>query len=171
MSEEKTAKNLMEQPHIDKVVLTVGGTGEDLEKGIKLLNIITNRTPAEQLTQKRIASLGVRPGLKVGGVVTVRQGKHELLKRLLESFDNELKAKQVSENSFSFGIQEYIEIPGVEYQRDIGIRGLEVTVTFKKPGKRVKLKKVKRGKLPRKQRVSKEEIIKFMEQNFNTTFK
>ncbi|MFB6246749.1 MAG: 50S ribosomal protein L5 [Candidatus Pacearchaeota archaeon] len=170
MSEQK-AKNVMEQPHIDKVVLTVGGTGEDLEKGIKLLKVIANRTPAEQITQKRISALGVRPGLKVGGVVTVRQGKHELLQRLLEAVDKTLKAKQVSENSFSFGISEYIEIPGVEYQRDIGIRGLEVTVTFKKPGRRVKLKKPKKGKLPRKQRVSKEEIIKFMEYNFDVNFK
>lgn len=168
---EQKTKNPMEKPFIEKVVLTVGGTGDDLEKGIKLLSIITNRKPAEQITQKRIASLGVRPGLKVGGVVTLRKGKEELLQRLLESVDNTLKKKQASENTLSFGISEYIEIPGVEYQREIGIRGLEVTVTFKKPGRRVKLKKPKRGKLPKKQKVSREEVIKFMEDKFKVNFK
>ncbi len=89
---------------------------------------------------------------------------------MLAAENNTLKRKQISENTFSFGIKEYIEIPGVEYQRDIGIRGLDVTVTFKKSGKRVKLKKIKKGKFPKRQRVSKEEIIKFMEEKFNTKF-
>jgi len=89
---------------------------------------------------------------------------------MLTAENNTLRKSQVSENTFSFGVKEYIEIPGVEYQRDIGIRGFDVTVTFKKAGRRVKLKRVKRGKLPQKQRVSGEEIIKFMEDNFQTRF-
>ena len=76
----------------------------------------------------------------------------------------------MSENNFSFGIEEYIEIPGIEYQRDIGIRGLDVTVVFKRDGRRVRLKKIKRGKIPARQKISKEEIIKFMEENFQTKF-
>lgn len=161
----------MKDPIIEKVVLNVGGTGDDLEKGIKLLRAITDRKPAEQITAKRIPSLGVRPGLKVGGTVTIRKGKEELLGRLLQAADNSLKKKQVSENTLSFGISEYIEIPGVEYMREIGIRGLDVTVTFSRPGKRIKLKKAKRGKIPKRQRTTKDEIIKFMEDKFGTTFK
>ena len=82
-----------------------------------------------------------------------------------------LKTKQISENNFSFGIKEYIEIPGVEYQRDLGIIGLDVTVVFKRIGRRVGIRKVKRGKIPAKQRITPEEIIKFMEDNFQTVFK
>src|SRR3989338_6029054 len=48
--------------------------------------------------------------------------------------------------------------------------GLEVTVVFRRFGKRVSLKKIKRGKASKKQMVSKEEIIKFMEDNFQTKF-
>jgi len=58
----------------------------------------------------------------------------------------------------------------MEYQRDIGIRGFDFTVTFKKAGRRVKLKRIKKGRLPQRQKVSKEEIIKFMEKKFNTKF-
>ena len=49
--------------------------------------------------------------------------------------------------------------------------GLDVTVVFKRAGRRVKLRKMKRGKIPAKQRISREEIIKFMEENFNTEFR
>ena len=89
---------------------------------------------------------------------------------MLATVDNVLKKKQVSENNFSFGIKEYIEIPGVEYQRDIGIIGFDVTVVFKRAGRRVKLRKIKKGKIPSRQRITKEEIIKFMEDNFGTKF-
>jgi len=48
--------------------------------------------------------------------------------------------------------------------------GLDVTVVFIRSGRRVKLKKVKKGKFPQRQMISKEEIIKFMEEKFNTNF-
>ena len=75
---------------------------------------------------------------------------------------------KISENHFSFGIPEYIEIPGEEYDREIGMLGFKVTVVFKRRGKRVQKKKIKQGKLPKKQKVTKEEIIKFMEDKFDT---
>ena len=59
----------------------------------------------------------------------------------------------------------------MEYQREIGIMGLNVTVDFARPGGRVKLKKIKRGKIPRRQDVSKEEIIEYMKKNFDTKIK
>jgi large subunit ribosomal protein L5 len=90
---------------------------------------------------------------------------------MLTTIDNRLKKKQVSENTLSFGIKEYIEIPGVEYQREIGIMGFDVTVTFKRAGRRVKLRKIKQNKVGKKQIISKEDIIKFMEENFQTEFK
>ena len=121
-------------------------------------------------TKKRIPSLGIRPKLEIGAVSTVRKSHDELLKKMLITIDNTLKKSQISENNFSFGLQEYIEIPGVEYQREIGIMGFDVTVVFKRVGKRVKLKKIKKGKIPKKQNISKEEIIKFMENNFQTQF-
>jgi large subunit ribosomal protein L5 len=163
-------KNPMKEIKIEKVILSVGGTGENLEKDVKLLKILTGRTPAKMKTRKRIPALGVRPKLEVGALVTIRKNPEEVLMKMLATQNNTLRKSQISENTFSFGIKEYIEIPGVEYQRDIGIRGFDVTVTFKRAGKRVRRKKVKRGKLPHRQKVSEEEIIKFMEERFNTKF-
>jgi large subunit ribosomal protein L5 len=173
MTEQKQkskTENPMREIKIEKVVLSVGGLGDQLEKGVRLLKYLTDRKPAKTSSKKRIPSLGVRPKLEIGAVVTIRKRAEEILKKMLAAVDNQLKKKQLSENNFSFGIKEYIEIPGTEYQRDIGIIGFDVTVVFKRAGRRVKLRKIKRGKIPKRQVITKEEIIKFMEENFNTKF-
>ena len=167
----KNKENPMKEIEIEKIVLGVGGTGDYLEKGYKLLENLTGKKPKRSKSRKRIPSLGVRPGLEIGCSVTLRKNYEELLKKLLISIDNTLKKKQISENNFSFGIKEYIEIPGVDYDREIGIMGFDVTVVFKRAGRRVGLKKIKRGKIPKRQVIKKEEIIKFMEDNFQTQFK
>ncbi len=162
--------NPMQEIKIEKVVLSIGGTAENLEKGVKLLKLLTNRKPAKMMSHKRIPSWSVRPRLEVGTVVTLRKSAEEFLKKMLITIDNQLKKKQISENNFSFGVKDYLEIPGIEYQREIGIIGFDVTVVFKRRGKRVKLRKIKRGKIPKRQTITKQEIIKFMEERFETTF-
>lgn len=162
--------NMMREIKIEKIVLSVGGTEDKLEKNTRLIEILTGRKPAKKETRKRIPSLGVRPKLKVGAVITIRRDFEQLLKRLLTAVDNKIRKKQVSENTFSFGIKEYIEIPGLEYQRDLGITGFDVTITFKRAGKRVQLRRIRNKRIPKRQRVSKEEIIKYMEDKFQTNF-
>ena len=160
----------MKKINIEKVVLSVGGTTDYLEKGIKLLKLITGKKPARMMSRKRIPTWGVRPKLEVGTVVTLRKNFNDLLKKLLTTKDNALKKKQISENNFSFGVKEYIEIPGMEYQRDIGIMGFDVTVVFKRSGRRVGQRKIKQARVPKRQKIPKEEIIKFMEENFSVKF-
>jgi large subunit ribosomal protein L5 len=167
---DKTSENPMRKIKLDKLVLNIGGTGDDLEKGVKLLTYITKRKPAKMKSFKRIPTLGVRPKLEVGAVVTLRKDLEKDLKKFLSAVDNQLKTKQVSENNFSFGIKEYIEIPGIEFQREIGMIGLDVTVVFKRTGRRVRLRKIKTGRVSKRQSISREEIIKFMEENFGTKF-
>ena len=157
---------------IEKVVLSIAGPGEKLERGVKLLKLITGMQPIKIASTKRIPSLGVRPGLEIGCKITLRKEKiAPTLKRLLHAINNEFKDSSVKENHFSFGIKEYIEIQGIEYQRDIGIMGLNVTVDFVRPGKRIIRKKIKAGKIPRRQDVKKEEIIEYIKKNFNVKIK
>jgi len=164
------SENPMREIKVEKVILGVGGTGDYLDKGHKLLKYLTKKNPMKTKAGKRIPTWGVRPGLEVGTVITLRKDAVETLKRMLTTVDNTLKRKQVSENTLSFGIKEYIEVPGVEYQREIGIMGFDVTVTFKRAGRRVKLRKIKSGRVGKKQIITKEEVIKFMEENFGTKF-
>jgi len=161
--------NKMREIEIEKVVLSMGAVGDELEKAAKLLKVIAGREPIKTKSKKRIPDFGIRLGLEIGCKVTLRGEKaEEILKKLLAVIDNKLKAKQINDEDFSFGIEEYIEIPGIEYQRDIGMKGLNVTVVFKRKGKRVEFKKIKRGKLPKRQRVTKQEIIEYLIKNLNT---
>jgi large subunit ribosomal protein L5 len=169
--ENKKQENIMRKIKIEKIVLSVGGTAENLEKGVKLLKLLTGGKPSRMKSRKRIPTLGVRPGLEIGAVVTIRKDLDNFLKKLLAAGDNKLRKKQISKNNFSFGIKEYLEIPGMEYQRDIGVMGLDVTVVFKRSGRRVKLRKIKKGKVSSRQIISPEEIIKFMEEKFQTNFR
>ncbi len=171
LQQEIKMENPSRKIKIEKVVLSCGATGTDLEKSRKLLELISGMKAQILTSRKRIPNFDVRPGLEVGTRTTLRGEKAlNLLKRLLGAIGNTLSEEQISENHFSFGIKEYIEIPGLEYQRDIGIRGLNITINFIRHGARVKRKKIKSGKLPKKQHVRREEIIKFMEENFQTKF-
>lgn len=162
-------ENKMRTIEIEKVVLSVGSLDKELDKGIKLLEILSGMKAIKTKAKKRIPSFGIRPGLEIGGKVTIRGKKsEELLKRLLDSINNKLKPKQIKQEDFSFGIEEYIEIPGMEYQREIGMIGLNVTVVFKRKGKRVNIRKIKSGNIPKRQRVTKEEIIEFLKNKFKT---
>lgn len=168
--EPKIEENKMRQIRIEKVVMNIGGTGEKLDKGVILLKKITNKKPAKIKATKRIPTWGVRPGLEVGTKVTLR-GKEaeELIMRVLPAVNNTLKEKQIRNNFLSFGIHEYIEIPGMEYIREVGIMGFEVTIVFARSGKRVERKKIKKGKVRKtKQDVAKEEIERFMISKFKT---
>jgi large subunit ribosomal protein L5 len=167
----KESNNVMRMIKIDKLILHVGGIADELEKGAKLLEYLTKRKAAKMKTKKRIPTFNIRPGLEVGAMITMRKGIDEFLRKMLTTIDNKLRKKQINQNGFSFGIKEYIEIPGAEYQREIGIRGFDVTVSFKRAGYRVRLKKIKRGHIPKRQAIKKEEIIKFMEEKFGTKFR
>ena len=169
--EQSQVENITRKVKIEKVVLSCGATEKDLDKAKRLLELLSGMKAQILTSRKRIPAFNVRPGLEVGTRVTLRREKAvALLKRLLAAVNNSLSEDQISENHFSFGIKEYIEIPGIEYQRDIGIRGLNVTVDFTRQGVRVKRKKIKSGVLPKKQYITQEEIIKFMEENFQVNF-
>ncbi len=160
--------NVMRNVEIEKVVLNCGGVEDKLEKSFKLLGILTGKKIKRIKSRKRIPTFGVRPGLETGCMVTIRgDEKEDLLSRLLAAVDKKIKKSQIKENHFSFGIKEYLEIPNMEYQRDIGIIGLDVTVVFRRKGKRIEVKKIKFGKLPKRQRVSPEEIIDILKNKFN----
>lgn len=163
--------NTMRTIKIGKITLNIGA-GKDLsrlEKGIILLNAIASATPVKTTTSKRIQEWGLRPGLPIGCKLTLRKEKAiKLLPRLLEAVDNKLRQEQFDEQgNLAFGIHEYIEIPGVNYDPKIGIMGLEVCVTLERPGYRIKRRNILARKVPVRHRITKQEAIDFMSKNFN----
>ncbi len=165
---EQKKKNPMREIKLERVVLNIGGTEDKLNKGFILLEKLSGKKPVKVKATKRIPSWQVRPGLEVGTKVTLRgKSATEILKKLLPAIDNTLKEKQIQDNFFSFGIHEYIEIPGVEYIREVGIMGFEVTAVFSRAGKSVEKKKAGRGKAKRIV-VKREEIENYLKNKFGT---
>ena len=59
----------------------------------------------------------------------------------------------------------------MKYNPDIGIFGMNVSVTFEKPGYRIAKRRIQQKKVPAKHRISKEEtMMKYMEDNFNVNY-
>ena len=157
--------NIFRNVKIAKITLNIGaGKNEDLlKKGLKLLTMLSPVKPVKTFTKKRIPGWGLRPGLSIGGKVTIRKGAEELLKRLLVAKSNTLSIKNFDNNgNFSFGIPEYIDIEGLKYDPDLKIIGLEVAVTLERPGFRVKKRKISQQKIGKKHLIGTEEAIEFV---------
>ncbi|MBS3153184.1 50S ribosomal protein L5 [Candidatus Woesearchaeota archaeon] len=162
--------NKMKEIQVEKITLNVGvgETGDRLEKASKLLKMITGAKPVKTRTMKRVPTWGIRPKLEIATKVTLRGEKAEsVLRGLLKAKDNAIPITKFDNfGNFSFGIHEYIEIPGVEYDSGIGIIGLEVAVTLKRPGFRINRRRINRLRVPEKHRISREESIEFVKNKF-----
>jgi len=160
--------NPMKSIRIAKVTLNIGaGKDEDLlKKGLKLLRKLSPLTPVKTVAKKRIPAWGLRPGLAIGCKVTIRKNTDLLLKQLMAAKENTLSENNFDENgNFSFGVPEYIDIAGLEYDPELKIMGLEVAVTLERPGYRIKNRKIKPCKIGQAHVITKEEAITFVQQN------
>ncbi len=162
--ENKTEK--MKQIKIDSITLhcATADPGK-LKRSIMMLKLITKATPVKTLAKKRIPAFKIRPGLPIGCKVTIRKNTDELLKMLFGGIPS-IRKKQFNRGFLSFGIKEYIEIPTLSYQREIGILGFDVVVKLKRPGFRISQRKRARSKVGPKHSISKEETLEYFKKNF-----
>lgn len=160
-----TPSNPMQTISIEKVTLNMG-VGKDeslLKRGLKLLEKLTGATPVKTTTKKRIPGWGLRPGLVIGCKVTVRKDAQALLLKLLSAKDNRLEEKNFdTEGGFSFGVPEYIDIEGMEYDPELKIIGFEVAVSLQRPGMRVKKRKLLARSIGKRHRITKQDAITFV---------
>jgi len=162
--------NIMQEIRMEKLTLNIGA-GKDqvkLEKGMKLLKNITGINPVKTFTTKRIPEWGLRPGLPIGCKLTLRKAKmKEVISRLLDAKDYRLKESQFDNGgNIAFGLHEYIDIPDVKYDPEIGVMGLEVCITLERAGFRIKRRRKKRRKVPIKHRITKQNAMEFMIKEF-----
>ena len=166
---DKRTENPMRSIRIEKVVLNIGCGGDPnkIEKARKLLEILTGKKPRITLSKKR-STFGIAKGKPVGVSITLRKkDAYEFLKKALEGIEKKLRASQFDENgNFSFGIKEYIDIPGVKYRHEIGLLGFDVCVSLERPGYRVKKRRIKRSKIGKNHLINKKEAIEWVKRNF-----
>jgi large subunit ribosomal protein L5 len=162
----KWEKQPMLKPKIEKVVvnISVGKSGEPLEKATKVLKDITGRTPCKRKARTSIRDFGIRKGESIACIVTLREeGALGFLKKALPVVDNKLSSKSFhSQGNFSFGLKEHIELPGVRYDPDVGIFGMDVCVSVIRPGYRVKNRRREKAKIGSKHILTPQESMVFV---------
>ncbi|MBM4240122.1 MAG: 50S ribosomal protein L5 [Euryarchaeota archaeon] len=162
--------NPMEEVKIDKATINigVGEGGERLIRAEKLLSTITDQKPVRTYSKITNPEFGIRRGQPIACKVTLRGKKaNDAIKLVLDGIENKLKKSQFDDQgNVSFGIEEHIDIPGMRYDPDIGIFGMNVSITFKKPGYRIKKRKIQRRKIPDKHGINKDETMEFMSEKF-----
>lgn len=169
--EQIKIENPMRRIKISSVVLnmSVGSSEDKLNRAITVLTKLTGQKPAIRRAKKTIKEFKIRKGEPIACIVTVRGKKAEdLLDRLFEAVNRKIKSSSFTAlGNFSFGIKEYIDIPGMSYDPSIGILGMDVAVNLERPGYRVKYKRKRRSKIGKKHLITKEEAIDFIRNKFN----
>ena len=158
--------NPMRAIKVAKVTLNMGcGTKLKVDDAKTILEKLSQRKIVITKTKKR-TTFNVPKNKPIGAKVTIRKGCDEFLRRLLEARDMKLPESCFdTSGNFSFGIKEYIEVPGMEYEPKIGILGFDVCVTLERPGYRIKKKKNPK-KLGKPHVIKKENAIEFVRRNF-----
>jgi large subunit ribosomal protein L5 len=162
---KKWEENPMLKPKIEKVVvnISVGKSGEPLEKAVKVLEELTGQTPCRRKAKQTIRDFGIRQGESIACIVTLRkQNAIEFLGKVLPVIDKKIPRTSFDrQGNFSFGIKEHIEIKGVKYDPDVGIFGMDVCVSMARPGYRVKIRRREKAKIGSKHVLSPEESMAF----------
>ena len=163
-------ENAMKKIFLSKVVLNmgVGKSGEPIEIGKKTLEQITGKKPNIRNAKKSQRDWGVRKGEPIGVAITVRNDDAmELLKRLLVAKDNKINGRSIdNEGNIAFGIKEHIDIPGIKYDPQIGILGLEVSISLARSGFNIRFRSTQKSKIGKTHRITKNDSIKFLTEKF-----
>ncbi|MFY9606174.1 MAG: 50S ribosomal protein L5 [Thermoplasmata archaeon] len=162
--------NKMREIRLEKAVINigVGDAGERLLKAEKVLKMVTGKKPVRTVAKTTNRDLGIRKGMQIGCKVTLR-GKEaeEFVKKAFWIRENRIADYSFDpEGNFSFGIQDYTDFPGMKYDPEIGIFGLDVTTAIGRPGRRVQKRRMMRTKLPKYHRVSRKEGMEFVKSKF-----
>jgi large subunit ribosomal protein L5 len=163
-------ENKMREIFVEKVTLNigVGEPGERLEKIKALLEQISGSKVVKTETKRRIPEWGLRPGLEIGVKTTLRKSEaEELLKRMFTAVENTISNSNFDKSgNLSFGIKEYIHIPGAKYDYTIGIVGMSVNVTLSRRGFSIS-KKRNKSAVGRSHLIKKEEAADFIKNKYN----
>ena len=162
----------MRRIRVEKVVVNigVGEAGEKLVKAQKVLDLVTKQKSMQTLARTAVRDWGVRRNMPIGAKVTLRgPAAVEFLQRALAIRNHKLPGYSFDpRGNFSFGIPDYTDFEGMKYDPEIGVFGMDVTVSLGRPGFRVAKRRVRAHPIPRGHRITRDEGIRFLLESFKT---
>jgi len=159
----------MREPRVEKVVvhMGVGQGGRELANAEEILGEVAGQQPVRTQAQETVGEFDIREGDPIGAKVTLRdEAAHEFLETSLALSD--LSRSQFDETgNFSFGVEEHTDFPSQEYDPNVGIYGLDVTVNLVRPGYRVSKRDKASRSIPSGHRLDVADAVAFVEANFD----
>ena len=166
--------NVMRHIFISKVVvnMSLGTSGEPLAKAKSVLEDLTGQKPVDVLAKRTNRDFGLRQGEPMGCKVTLRGDKaKDFAKRALDVSDFQIPVSAVDHaGNVSFGISEHIQIPGVKYDPNLGIFGMDVCICTERPGFRINRRRRARHKVPRRHRITPDEAMSVLSTELGIQF-
>lgn len=134
-------KNIWQVPRLNKIILNMGlGTAKEdanmLKSALDDLAVISGQKGVVTYAKKPISNFKIRTGDPVGAKVTLRGDRmYEFLDRLLalavpriRDFRGLPNRSFDGRGNYSFGIDEQIIFPEIDYDKIDRIRGMDITV-------------------------------------------
>jgi len=163
--------NEMKETYVAKVVVNIGTgeVGDEVQKAKTLIRKLTDSTPVETESGSDAKTFGKRAGLNLGVMTTLRgEEAREFLEEVKPAIENGISQDSFDGNgNFSFGISEYIDVPGIEYDADIGMRGFEAAVKLERPGYRTKKRDHKPREIGDSHRIDDDEAREFVQEELD----
>lgn len=134
-------RNVMEVPHLVKIVLNVG-LGEALQDAKALdgatrdLSTITGQQPIITRARKSIAGFKLREGMAIGAKVTLRGRRmYDFFDRLVNlALARQRDFRGISRDAFdgrgnyTLGLEEQLVWPEIDYDSIDKVRGMEISI-------------------------------------------
>jgi large subunit ribosomal protein L5 len=160
----------MRAPVVEKVIvhMGVGESGQHLVNAEEILRTITGQQVVRCFAKKTLPAFSIKKKEPIGCKVTLRgQKAQEFLETALGIIDKTLVKSQFdSLGNVSFGIEEHTDFPGMRYDPNIGVFGMDVTVVIKRPGERICKRRVAARKIPANHRVTVDDAISFLNESY-----
>ena len=168
MSEAEADFHEMRTPRVEKVVVHMGvGTGgRELANAEDILGEVAGQEPVRTQSKRASQDFGVRRGEPVGAKVTLRGETAEAFLETALSLATVRRRMFDETGNFSFGVEEHTEFPSQEYDPNIGIYGLDVTVNLVRPGYRVRKRDKAASSIPSRHMLTPEDAVAFVESEF-----
>ncbi|MHA1268740.1 MAG: 50S ribosomal protein L5 [Candidatus Helarchaeota archaeon] len=168
---KKWESNRMLRPRISKVTINiaVGTSGERLKNAMTIIESLTGQKPIQCNAKKTNRDFHIRKNEPIAAKVTLRGEKAiKFLERALDVMDFRLKYSSFDKfGNVSFGIKEHIEIPGTEYDPNLGIFGMDVNITIERPGLRIKRRHYLKSKISKSHCMTPLESMILLNEMFN----
>jgi large subunit ribosomal protein L5 len=158
-------KNRLQAPRLSKIVVNMGvgdaiQNAKLMDSAVSDLMAVTGQRPSVRRAKKSISNFKLREGLPIGCAVTMRGDRmYEFYDRLISVAIPRIRdfrglpAKSFDgQGNYTFGVQEQIIFPEINYDKVEKIRGMDITIVTTAPNDEQGMELLKQMRFPFRER-------------------